>query len=654
MNKSRILTIVLACVAVAALIFGFVSNGQKGDLQKQVESLNSNVKKLTDDLNTEKQNAQEAAKQAEEALTAAKEAADQAVAAAKEEAQKTMEETVAATKEEAEKALEQALAAAKEEAEKALEAAVAAAKEETKAAQAPAQTEPAPETTAEPAPAAETPAPEAAAPAASAAEAPAAETAEQAAPAPAPAETAPQTAAEVQNPVLATIGGKPVYKSECDDIISRSAQQGTAVTYAQAMEQLKFNRVLEMVMEEDGYLNFTEEEVAKIRDEIQAAWDGYLDQYVSYYLSEDTEEARADLRKQAEESLYAGGLSVDSLVESQKLNEGYERLTNALVPEEAVTEDKVQAYYDQLVEQQKSMVGDSAYMRELYGMYYGNLFYMPSGYRNVTHILIKVDEALLKAYQEASNNYNALQQRYEEQKKAAEAPVETAAPAQAEATEAPAETAAPAQAEATEAPAETAVPVQAEGTEAPAAQAEAQPTEAPQEPVTEAQLEEARLAMEAAKAAVLESKKDVLDDIEARLAAGEPFETLIAQYNEDPGLDPAVGYEVHRESIKWDPVFRDAAFSEEMVKPGDHSKPVVGSYGIHILYYLSDAQEGALPMTAEVRAQIVETLRNEMINEAAYNIYQEKLPTVEVTVDSEAIAALDSKGSDVSIDFQAE
>ena len=226
---------------------------------------------------------------------------------------------------------------------------------------------------------------------------------------------------------------------------------------------------------------------------------------------------------------------------------------------------------------------------------------------------------------------------------APEAPAETAEPAPAEAEEAPAEAAEPAPAEAEEAPAE-----------APAEQAEVQPTEAPQEPVTEEQLEEARLAMEAAKAAVLESKKDVLDDIETRLAAGEAFETLIAQYNEDPGLDPAVGYEVHRESIKWDPVFRDAAFSEEMVKPGDHSKPVVGSYGIHILYYLSDAQEGALPMTAEVRAQIVETLRNEMINEAAYNIYQEKLPSVEVTVDSEAIAALDGAASDVSIDFQAE
>ena len=104
----------------------------------------------------------------------------------------------------------------------------------------------------------------------------------------------------------------------------------------------------------------------------------------------------------------------------------------------------------------------------------------------------------------------------------------------------------------------------------------------------------------------------------------------------------------------WDPVFRDAAFSAEMTKPGDHSKPVVGSYGIHILYYLSDAPEGALPMSAEVRSQIIETLRSELINEAAYNIYQEKLPEVEITRDTEAIAALDGTNADVSIDFEAD
>ncbi len=466
------------------------------------------------------------------------------------------------------------------------------------------------------------------------------------------AETA-ETAAEAQvlqnsNPVLATVNGEPIYKSECDDMISYYAQQQMAVTYAQAVQQLEVNRVLELVMKEEGYLEYTEEEIAKMRDEIQAVWDGYVDQYVSLYLSEDTEEARAELRKQAEETLYASGYSVDSLLETQKLNSGYDRLVSALVPEEAVTEEMIQNSYNELVAQHQSMVGDSAYMRELASMYYGmDLYYMPAGYRNVTHILIKVDEALLKAYQDANENYNTLLTRFEAQNSAAEAPAEETAAAE----EVPAEAA-----EAEAAPAEEAAAEPAEAEAAPAEEAAAEPAEeaVPEEPVTEEQLEEARLAMEAAKDAVLQSKKAELDDIETRLAAGEAFETLIAQYNEDTGLNPAVGYEVHRESIMWDPVFRDAAFSEEMAQPGDHSKPVVGSYGIHILYYLSDAPEGAVPMTADARSQIVESLRSQLINEALYNIYEEKLPELTVTKDDAAIAALDGTNSDVTIDFEAE
>ena len=118
--------------------------------------------------------------------------------------------------------------------------------------------------------------------------------------------------------MLATVNGQPIYKSECDDLIASYAQQERSVTYTQAVQQIVFNRVLELVMQEEGYLDFTEEEVAKMRDEIQALWDGYVEQYTSYYLSEDTEEARAELRKQAEEQLYASGYSVDSLLENQK------------------------------------------------------------------------------------------------------------------------------------------------------------------------------------------------------------------------------------------------------------------------------------------------------------------------------------------------
>ena len=65
MKKSNILSIILAVVAVAALIFGFVSNGQKNDLQKQLDSVKENLAKVTAELDAAK-------KEAADALAAAK------------------------------------------------------------------------------------------------------------------------------------------------------------------------------------------------------------------------------------------------------------------------------------------------------------------------------------------------------------------------------------------------------------------------------------------------------------------------------------------------------------------------------------------------------------------------------------------------------
>ena len=52
MKDNKILTIVLALVAVAALVFGFVANGQKGTLQTKVDELTKKVEELTGELDT--------------------------------------------------------------------------------------------------------------------------------------------------------------------------------------------------------------------------------------------------------------------------------------------------------------------------------------------------------------------------------------------------------------------------------------------------------------------------------------------------------------------------------------------------------------------------------------------------------------------------
>ena len=101
--KKNIGTIIAALVAVAAIIFGLVTNGQKGDLQKKFDDAAAKVTELTASLDTAK-------KDAEAALTQAKE-----------EAAKTLEDEIAKVKDEAAQAAEAAVAQAKEEAGKTIE-----------------------------------------------------------------------------------------------------------------------------------------------------------------------------------------------------------------------------------------------------------------------------------------------------------------------------------------------------------------------------------------------------------------------------------------------------------------------------------------------------------------------------------------------------
>ena len=113
---------------------------------------------------------------------------------------------------------------------------------------------------------------------------------------------------------------------------------------------------------------------------------------------------------------------------------------------------------------------------------------------------------------------------------------------------------------------------------------------------------EDELAQNVAAQAVIDSLQPTLDEIYARFNAGESFESLIAEYNTDPGMTGDTlteGYKVHAESMTYVQEFTDGAFSEKMQQPGDISDPVVTSYGVHVLYYLKDIPAGAVAMTED-------------------------------------------------------
>ncbi len=153
-----------------------------------------------------------------------------------------------------------------------------------------------------------------------------------------------------------------------------------------------------------------------------------------------------------------------------------------------------------------------------------------------------------------------------------------------------------------------------------------------------------RSRMENARQTILDSKKETIDDIYARLEKGEKFTNLVKKYGEDPGMKEKArlvdGYHVHKESLIWDPVFTEAAFSEKMVKPGDVSDPVVGKNGIHILYYLRDIPSGKIKMTDEIRDEIKTYLENVKMNQIFTDALASWQGEHNVVYNQEAIYAL--------------
>ena len=368
--------------------------------------------------------------------------------------------------------------------------------------------------------------------------------------------------------VVVTINGDAITVAELENNAQLLYNAGYVETYPDydaALDSMIREAVVKDHLQKAGYLDFSEEELAAFNNDAQAQWDQVVSSYVERYLTEDTEEARATLKEQAEQYFGAMGGSVQVLADDLKYQAAMDKLEEDLTGGYVPTEEEIQQVFDLYGAQYQAQYENNVGMYEFYTQYYGyESWYVPEGYRAVIHILLNVDADVLKAY-----------------------------------------------------------------TDAQAALDEAESAETPDE----AAIAEDRALVESARAAVIASRQDVIDDIYARLEKGESFQSLIAEYGNDPGMQDeamlAEGYHVHAESILWDPAFTEGAFQEGMRQPGDVSQPVVGTYGIHILYYLKDVP-GGLIMTDSIHDEINEYLLSSKSSDAFYAGYAEWQQEVEI------------------------
>ena len=479
-----------------------------------------------------------------------------------------------------------------------------------------------------------TAAPEAEVPAVEVTEAPAAETAneevteEMIAEAALAEEAADETAeaAEVsllpaEKILLATVNGKEIYTN--DDYLAAFINYNAAdledsgydLTNPGLIESLRQyglhvaiqNTLLHQKSAEYGLDQFTDEEIASVEAEAKTKWAAIVDSYASQYgliTDTSTDEEKVAARAQIEASFkamenYDEARYISDSVESYQENLMAERLMDRLTEGKTISDEDVINYFNELVNEDREQYGDSVDMYEFYTNYYGQpSYYVPEGYRGITHILLKVDEELL-------NNWKDLSARLEEQKTDADSE-----PTDEEATPTDLENAE------TEAPAEpTATPA---------------PTP---EPVTQEMVD-------AAEKAILDSVQSTVDEINAKLAAGASFDDLIKEYGTDPGMQDdatrAQGYPAHKDSIVYDSAFTNAAMALEKV--GDIGKPFVSQFGVHILQYLRDIPAGAKELTDEMKAEFSATLLEEMRTSALTDAIEqwENESTIVYTEEGEA------------------
>ena len=399
---------------------------------------------------------------------------------------------------------------------------------------------------------------------------------------PALAESAPED-------VLATVNGVAVTRATFDSCLTQLQDEYASYGYdvtdptiAAVLQQFALQTAVEYALLDSKLvelgLQLTDEELADAaqlaREDFSMQVDMIVDQYGYYGMADiSTEEGRAAVLLEVLAQLEAMGVTEASYIAQAQVFAGYDKVYAWIVRDVAVTDEDVRAHYDELVEADRVAYANDVAAYEgmlesnryalMYGMtdYYVDLYYVPEGYRIITHILLEADDAALADYTAIHAN-----------------------------------------------PASTAEQIAA------------------------------------AEAAVLASVQPDIDEINARLAAGEAFSDLIPDYTIDPGMMTpetiAAGYEVHAQSTGFVIPFRDAAFTVDNV--GDVTAPVVTDFGVHILCYAGDVPAGPVPFTSDVEAILRESLLVPRQTAAYQQTIQAWLNEAEIVYSEEAQAILSS------------
>lgn len=346
-------------------------------------------------------------------------------------------------------------------------------------------------------------------------------------------------------------------QKEFDEASAMYAQYGIPVeNYAAEIKQsivesMVREAVLDAKAEELGLSELDEETLAGLTEQANADLETYIGYYGSYFAQEGASDE--ENRAATIQGLADNGISADVLLEDRVSNYVSELLHDSVTKDVTVTDEEIQAEYQAMIEDDKESYADDDYSYNAARSDETVIAWNPEGYRAVKHVLIKFDDDQAKQYNELQTALTSLN----DELAALDNPEPTAEPAEAADGET-AEEAAP----------RTREEIQAD-------------------------IGDIGTTIEALYSQLMPKAQEVVDAFNA----GTDFDTLIAQYGEDPGMtvEPSMsqGYAVAKNSTYWDPAFTEGAMS--IAEVGQISEPVRGKNGVHIIYYLSDITPGEVP-----------------------------------------------------------
>lgn len=310
--------------------------------------------------------------------------------------------------------------------------------------------------------------------------------------------------------------------------------------------------------------------------EAEAQADELIEEYVQYYLSyyyADAEEVTDEMRAEAVAYWAENGLDKESYVESSKQDAIANAVYENTVKDVSVSDEDIQAEYEAMVaENNETYAGDpDSYISDISSG--AVIASHPEGFRMVKQVLIQFDSEQSALYNELQSQLSTLNAE-KEALESGDAAEETA---------------------------------------------DAEATEAPQRTVAEidADIQACALEVEALYSQLLPEAEEVIE----KFANGTDIETLIADYNDNPGmqqgLSAEIGYAVCADNNTWDPTFTEAAMKLEKV--GQLGEPAYGRYGIYLVYYFSDVTPGEVGLDAireDVEINALENKRTETYDAA--------------------------------------